>query len=140
MLAPPANSAIKGVDKIKLSNSSELTKISISLVLSDTTDPSDYISVLYNQDKEGLYRIVKYGSTFNSEYEIPINKQGNILIPLKSTEQNTSNPYLVIFRKSDWSFFEKLGGKFGYPSGLIQIPTNDIEVYGAFSQEIELHK
>ncbi len=139
LLSLPAEKAIISVNNVSVAKEDELLKISVKLNFNVHSKPSDYVAILYAQNKNGIYEIVQYTKGFNSEYEVTISNLGEITIPVKLSDIAIGNPYLLIYRNSDWSLLSGIGTHKGYPDDLTQIPMRETEDLGAYSSKIQLN-
>ena len=130
LLSQTAMAAVTDVIDIKSIQKGDITRVSGVVKLNKNTNAKDYVALMYRQNGNGLYEIVKFIGT--GDYASEISKNGSFSIPLKKPYDSTNDSYIIIYRKSDWSLTQGIGVDPGYPNKLTHLPHNETDNVGAF--------
>lgn len=136
LLSKPASHAISRVSVLEISNDGKKAYIKGKIEFKTNITSSDFEILLYTKSGSGLYQSVK---TNGDDYISKSNMDGSFtLIASPLYGETLQDMYIVIYRKSDWSFIETFGyGKTGYPNNTTQVPDSSIEHLKAFTYKLQ---
>jgi|GEM_PF-2997006 len=140
LLPLEANKAVNEIDILSFTKNDDLLRISGVVKFHEQSKPEDYLIMLYSQNKEGLYTIRKFYSSFNADYTATISDDGTFATPLAAEPIALENLYIVIYRKSDWSLLNELSNQKGYPDDLTKVPAREIDDIGGYTHQVQLNK
>lgn len=139
LLPVEAEKAIKVTPLIEIEKHNEVLSIAGKITVVKGANPSDYVVIGYSRNSDGLYEIIEFGGLFENDYLSTVSNSGKFVIPLKlKGKEHLDHIYLVVYRKSDWSFLSLTQRQFGYPSVLTQLPNEEIEKIGGFTWKVKI--
>ncbi|MFU7711551.1 hypothetical protein [Aeromonas veronii] len=130
LLPPPAKTAIEKISKVNIINNDSSFIIQGEVHFNTGIDSTDYELVLYKKYDNGIYKPIVMS---NRKVSFRLSKNGMFTMPFDTTYNKIHDPVLVAYRTSDWSLMNLLFSFQGYPEGMTQLPSMEIDSLEAYT-------
>ncbi len=129
LLPPPAKKAISGLSKIKVYENNSNITVQGEIIFNEGMNGSDYELVLYKKNDAGVYTPVEMS---NREDSFRLSQNGQFTMPFDTRYNKINDPALVIYRTADWSLTTYMTSQQGYPEGMTQLPSSEMDALNAY--------
>lgn len=130
LLPTSAKNAISKISKVNVINNESSFIIQGEVHFNTGVDSTDYELVLYKKYDNGIYKPIEMS---NRKVSFRLSKNRMFTMPFDTTYNKISDPVLVIYRTSDWSLINLISSQQGYPEGMTQLPSMEIDSLEAYT-------